>query len=113
MYNAQDFDAIGQWQVKYENSLEPFHAPHSQVFQLRTSEPGLPSHLGLRCQKSKRVMRRHQETVTNFGTGFSRVVKRLFVQIPIREGTDDVTRFRHRAPVIFRRESKRRCFSSQ
>jgi len=69
--------------------------------------------LGLRCQKSKRVMRRHQETVTNFGTGFSRVVKRLFVQIPIREGTDDVTRFRHRAPVIFRRESKRRCFSSQ
>ncbi len=54
-----------------------------------------------------------EKAVAEFWVRFSRVVKRLIVEVLIGFGANGVTSFAQRVPVYFSRSSKRRCFSSQ
>jgi hypothetical protein len=75
-------------------------------------KPRMPTYLGLRGQKSKRLMGRKEEAVTEVGACLSCEVIRLVVEVLVGLGADDVGSA-HRAPVFFRRSSRRRCLSCQ
>jgi KH domain len=94
-------------------SLEPLHPEYPQLFELWAPKAGVPPYIGLSGKKSESIVGRHQKPVAHLGAGHCSVVVGLVVEIPVRSGVDNVAGFAHRAPVFFRRSSRRRCFSSQ
>jgi hypothetical protein len=120
MNDAQNIHTIGKRKVQDENALEAFNTEYPQVFELRTPQPRMPSHIGLSSEKSESVVSRRQKSVAHFGCSGGSVVNGLLVRIPVRGGTENVAARAQRVSAffrsslfIFRRSSRRRCFSSQ
>ena len=75
-------------------------------------KPGMPSYLGLCGKQAKRLMGCEQKAVTEVRACLSCKVIRLVVEVLVGLGAEDVDSA-HRAPVLLRRSSSRRCFSCQ
>ena len=56
-------------------------------------------------------MSRYKEPMPDFRPGFRGIVERLIIKVLVRLRANEVTA--HRVPVILRRSSSLRCFSSQ
>jgi hypothetical protein len=72
-----------------------------------------PADVGLGSRQGECFIGRDQESVADLRAGDAGVIISLLVKIPIRSRPEDVAAFVHRVPFIFRRSSRRRCFSSQ
>src|SRR5262245_16168889 len=69
---------------------------------------GFEAFVRLHCKKSERVVGSNEKAVAElriFGRG---VVVSLIVEVPVGFWSDDVMALAHRAPVFFRRSSRRR-----
>ena len=51
--------------------------------------------------------------MTDLQRYFQSIVKCLLIKVSVSLGPDEGVRFAQRAPVSFKRSSRRRCFSSQ
>ena len=74
MNDPQNIYAIEQLEIQNENPFEIRYPKHPQTLQIGVSESSVPSHVGLRGEKSKGVVGRYEKTVANFGIGGGGVV---------------------------------------
>ena len=100
-------------QVQNDTSFEAFYSEQTQFPQTGVPDTGRPSHLRLTGEHDKRLMCGGQEAMPDVCTSSYRVVERLFIQIPVSAGSDDISTLLHPLSVFFKCSSNRRCFSSQ
>ena len=61
--DAKNLHTVEQWEVQYEEFLEALHPEHPQRLEGRMFEARMLPDVGLGGEESKRVVRRHQESV--------------------------------------------------
>ena len=67
MNDAQNLHAVEERKIEDQNPFKVFNPKDSQLFKARMTEAGLPAHVWLRSEKSKRVMRGYEEAMADFG----------------------------------------------
>ena len=112
VHDPKNFDSVRARAVQYEQFLEARYSKHSQRRKSRVLEAGTPSHVGLGSEERKGFVGSEKKVVTNSGVRLRGKIISLVDKVLIGLRANNVAS-RHRAPVLFRRSSNRRCWFSQ